>query len=136
MKKTQKRINAILASLENGSSQVDACKAVGITYVAFYLWQQSDKKLKAKVEAILNSRIIVIEDVYYKRLVTSTASPVEYIFYLKNRAPERWKDTYETVTPSATINVFVKNILTKAGLDGQPETKAASSPTEIQSRLD
>ena len=136
MKKNKKRIDTILASLENGSSQVDACKAAGTTYVTFFSWQRTDKKLKARVEEVLDSRVLVVEDVCYKRLIMGTASPAEYIFYLKNRAPERWKDTYDTAMPSNTINVFMKNIFDKAGLNERQQTEENnSSDTKSKNRF-
>jgi len=97
MKKTKKTINTILKSLAGGSSIVDACRAVDIDYTTLYKWQRSDSELDAQINAIKDSRVLVVEDVLFKRLVNGTASPAEYIFYLKNRNPSRWRDKIETV---------------------------------------
>lgn len=90
-KKTISRLKTIFRSLQSGSSIVDACRAVGIDYTTLYSWQQKDQRLKEKIESIIDSRVLVVEDKLYSRLIKGEASPAEYIFYLTNRAPQRWK---------------------------------------------
>ena len=90
-KKTISRLKTIFRSLQGGSSIVDACRAVGIDYTTLYSWEQKDERLKEKIESIIDSRVLVVEDKLYSRLVKGEASPTEYIFYLCNRAPHRWK---------------------------------------------
>lgn len=90
-KKTISRLKSIFRSLQSGSSIVDACRAVGIDYTTLYAWELKDERLKEKIESIIDSRVLIVEDKLYSRLIKGEASPVEYIFYLCNRAPDRWK---------------------------------------------
>ena len=90
-KKTISRLKTIFRSLQSGSSIVDACRGVGIDYTTLYSWEQKDRRLKEKIENIIDSRVLMVEDKAYSRLIKGEASPAEYIFYLCNRAPHRWK---------------------------------------------
>ena len=90
-KKTISRLKNIFRSLQSGSSIVDACRAVGIDYTTLYSWEQKDQRLKEKIEGIIDSRVLVVEDKLYSRLIKGEASPAEYIFYLCNRAQDRWR---------------------------------------------
>lgn len=38
-----------------------------------------------------NKRTDVVEDAFFKKLASGEGSPTDYIFYLTNRRPERWK---------------------------------------------
>ena len=106
MKKNKKVIDAILESLKNGVNLVNACKAVDIDYVTLYLWQKKDKDLADKINAIRDSRVLVIEEVFYKKLLEGKGAPLEYIYYFNNRAPARWKNLNEL---KHTGNVGVKH---------------------------
>lgn len=90
-KKTITRLKTIFRSLRGGASIVEACRGVGIDYTTLYLWEQKDARLKEKIESIINSRVLVVEDKLYSRLIKGEAAPAEYIFYLCNRAPDRWQ---------------------------------------------
>ena len=109
-KKTISRLKNIFRSLQAGSSIVDACRAVGIDYTTLYSWEQKDQRLKEKIEGIIDSRVLVVEDKLYSRLVKGEASPAEYIFYLCNRAQDRWKR-------NALVNNTIIN-QNKLGSDG------------------
>ena len=109
-KKTISRLKNIFRSLQSGSSIVDACRAVGIDYTTLYSWEQKDQRLKEKIEGIIDSRVLVVEDKLYSRLVKGEASPAEYIFYLCNRAQDRWKR-------NALVNNTIIN-QNKLGSDG------------------
>ena len=109
-KKTISRLKNIFRSLQAGSSIVDACRAVGIDYTTLYSWEQKDQRLKEKIEGIIDSRVLVVEDKLYSRLVKGEASPAEYIFYLCNRAQDRWKR-------NALVNNTIIN-QNKLGADG------------------
>ena len=109
-KKTISRLKNIFRSLQSGSSIVDACRAVGIDYTTLYSWEQKDQRLKEKIEGIIDSRVLVVEDKLYSRLVKGEASPAEYIFYLCNRAQDRWKR-------NALVNNTIIN-QNKLGADG------------------
>ncbi len=136
MKKDKKRIEVILGSLRAGSSVVKACKSTDITHETFYQWYKKDKRFASKVDAIRDSRVLIVEEVFYQKLVEGKAAPVEYIFYLKNRAPERWKDVNEhkvsgAITKRHKLSQFsdkeLENILKGCGYVKQQRNKTKSS---------
>ena len=106
-KKTITRLKTIFRSLQAGSSIVEACRAVGIDYTTLYAWGQKDDRLKNKIESIIDSRVLVVEDKLYSRLIKGEASPVEYIFYLCNRAPQRWKRQETVIDQSKHLHLSV-----------------------------
>ena len=86
---------------------MEACRAVGIDYTTLYAWGQKDDRLRAKIESIIDSRVLVVEDKLYSRLIKGEASPVEYIFYLCNRAPQRWKRQETVIDQSKHLHLSV-----------------------------
>jgi hypothetical protein len=58
--------------------------------------------VRAAVEESDTVRVALVEDAYFARLFSGKASAAELIFFLKNRAPERWRDKVDvgvTFTP-------------------------------------
>lgn len=51
-----------------------------------------DKAVVAAYQTADSGRAMLVEDTLFRRLIEGKASPVEMIFYLKNRAPDRWRD--------------------------------------------
>ena len=87
------KIEAILASLEVGTSFIKACKAADVNQATFWKWRQKSKPLDERVLEILNSRTQTVEDALFSNAVKGNVTA--QIFWLKNRAPDRWKDRYE-----------------------------------------
>ena len=89
-KKSMSRVKKILRSLRIGAGVGEACTLAGIAPSTLTMWFDNDQRLKARVYDILDSRVWLIEDKMFVRLISGEASPAEYFFYLKNRMPERW----------------------------------------------
>ena len=92
-KKSDKKIEAILRSLSQGSSIIKACKAVDINVATFWRWRQDDEKLNKEVESIIASRTQIVEDVLYMAAIKGNITA--QIFWQKNRASDRWADKYD-----------------------------------------
>ena len=101
-KKRQKE--AFLKSLEDGATIIDSAKAAGISRVTAWRWRKS-KRFKEKVLVIIDSRTQVVEDALYATALGGNVGA--QIFWLKNRAKDRWKDKFEYDVPE-DINVKVK----------------------------
>ena len=84
---------AFLKSLESGVSTTDACKAANISRAAIWEWRQKSKKFDNKVNAVIDSRTQTVEDALYINAVNGNITA--QIFWLKNRAKERWSDRFE-----------------------------------------
>jgi len=132
MKYCKKVVDAILQSIANGQAQVAACKANDISYVQFWQWQQRDPELKDRINSALDKRAVVIEDVFYKRLESGTAQPSEYMFYLKNRLPDRWKNDDFNFNPS--IHYHYTKINDEKVIE-QARERGLQLPDEIKRRL-
>ncbi len=89
----KKRIDSILESLGKGSSFLKACKAADIDQSTFWLWRQADKELNKRVLQVLDSRTQTVEDSLY--VGATKGNVIAQIFWLKNRASDRWKDKQE-----------------------------------------
>lgn len=91
---------------------------------------------KIKYEDPETNKIIkgrVADAVVWRLLLNATQGDNTALKEIFERIDGKTIQIFET--PSSTINVFVQNILTKAGLNGQPETKVNTSHTEIKNRL-
>ena len=89
----KKRIESVLKSLASGTSFLKACKAADIDQSTFWLWRQADKKLDKRVLEVLDSRTQTVEDALYSNALKGNV--IAEIFWLKNRASDRWKDKTE-----------------------------------------
>ena len=89
----KKRIESVLESLEKGTSFLKACKAADINQATFWRWRKQDKKLDKIVIQVLESRTQTVEDALYTG--ATKGNVVAQIFWLKNRAKDRWKDKQE-----------------------------------------
>jgi len=89
----QKRQNGFLESLEGGVSILKASKAAGIDYKTIWNWRKEDEEFSDKVIAILDSRIMIVEDALF--LNAAKGNLGAQIFYLINRSRGRWKNKEE-----------------------------------------
>jgi hypothetical protein len=89
----QKRQEGFLTSLEGGVSILKASKAAGIDYKTIWNWRKDDEEFDNKVTAILDSRIMIVEDALF--LNAAKGNVIAQIFWLKNRSNGRWRDRIE-----------------------------------------
>lgn len=90
IKKRDLRAEAILESLKNGGSIIAACKAAQIHPATFWRWRQADAELNKETEEAITSRVMVVEDALYNACIKG--NPMCLMFFLMNRAGDRWKD--------------------------------------------
>lgn len=88
----QKRQDSFLKSLEGGVSVLKASKAADIDYKTIWRWRKDDEGFNTAVMSILDSRIMIVEDALFLNAVKGNLGA--QIFYLKNRAKDRWKDKF------------------------------------------
>ena len=102
--KEQKK-EAFLKSLEGAVSISDACKAANVSRNTIWEWRKKLKRFDKKVNSIIDSRTQSVEDALFSSAVKGNVAA--QIFWLKNRAKERWKDKFEYDIPG-DMNVKVK----------------------------
>lgn len=88
----QKRQESFLKSLEGGVSVLKASKAADIDYKTIWRWRKDDEEFNITVMSILDSRIMIVEDALF--LNAAKGNLGAQVFYLKNRARDRWKDKF------------------------------------------
>jgi hypothetical protein len=104
--------------LETGGpiTKLMAARSVGVGTGAIYRWQQEDpdfddavKKLQVEID---NIRTTMVEESMFDRIVAGDASAAECIFWLKNRAPDRWRDRKDvSVGIAAFVGSLPANVL-------------------------
>jgi hypothetical protein len=87
---------AFVDELRKGTvSLQSAANSIGREPITIWRWRRADPGFDAEVlSAVEDSdsvRVGMVEDSYFARLVSGNVSAAEVIFYLANRAPERWK---------------------------------------------
>lgn len=112
----------ILESLKNGASIVAACRAGGVDWHTFDRWRKRSKRFNQQVIDILNSRTQVVEDALFKAAVDGNVTA--QIFWLKNRAAERWRDVaHQSISGGMKIEFEVVDADKEAQKDSGDERK-------------
>lgn len=112
-----KKLLAVAKSLQNGSSISAACEGAKMSRATLWYWRK-DEKVNALIQKLIDSQIQIVEDALFKRAIgyryeeetkereisasdkkvvkvtTKEVAPdvTAQIFFLTNRAPERWRD--------------------------------------------
>lgn len=79
-----------LESLKGGVSISDACKAANLSRDTIWRWRKKYIGFNHKILSIINSRTQTVEDALYANALNGNVTA--QIFWLKNRASERWRD--------------------------------------------
>jgi transposase-like protein len=85
-----KKLRAILKSFKQGASIQAACKAAAIDTSTLWKWRKANERLDELIRNTIDSRIQVVEDALFKKALEGNTTAM--IFFLTNRAPERWAD--------------------------------------------
>ncbi len=88
---------AFLKLFAEGSNAIRSAAAqVGVGVVTVWRWRQQDPEFNDAMTVAQTDadavRVALAEDSLFKRIIDGTASAAETIFFLKNRAPNRWRD--------------------------------------------
>lgn len=107
----RKKIKKVIDAIKDGNNLLVAIKRSGIVISTWYKWEQEvprlEKVRRAAQERCEEFRNKVVEDAFFKRFTDGTAVPVDFIFYLTNRMPERWKDKRAVVN---NTNVYAPQL--------------------------
>ena len=86
---------AVLASIGNGVGIGLSCEGAGVNRQTYYEWMNRDAGFKEASFLAQNSRVTVIEDALAREAEKGNITAL--IFWLCNRAPDRWKSINNTV---------------------------------------
>jgi hypothetical protein len=108
MNKTVQHKKAIIEALEKSLGIVTmACKSVGISRSAFYLWLAEDEQFKKDVEDIQDIALDFAESQLHKQIKDSNTTAT--IFYLKTKGKKRGyveKTEVDHTTKGESINIL------------------------------
>lgn len=107
---------AVLRQLRQGSAILVACKAAGMAPSTFYRWRKKNPRMAELADALVAVRINVVEDALYQACIQDRNISA-IIFFLTNRASEKWADRRAVVN---NTNVF--NAKGEAAKDGQGDS--------------
>ena len=113
-KRTKKLLN-VLRSLRKGQSIVQACKNSDVGTCTFWKWRKAEPRIAALCEAIMESRIQMVEDALFTACLERNMTGI--IFFLTNRHHEKWQDRRALVN---NTNIFSAKI--EGDKDGQANT--------------
>lgn len=72
-----------------------ALKAARVSVSTLWRWRKADAEFDAQVTAarkdVESLQVHLVEDSWVQRLMRGKCTPTEMIFYLINRAPDRWR---------------------------------------------
>lgn len=89
----EKKAHALKVFREKACNVSLTCEAIGISRTAWYAWKESDPEFKEKVKEIDESLIDLAETQLMKNI--RDGKETSLIFFLKNKAPDRWRDRKE-----------------------------------------
>jgi transposase-like protein len=96
-KRLKKRVIDYLEQPELTLREIAA--KVGYSPVTIWRWRQQDPEFDEAcaraMEAADSVRVRIVEDSLFRRIISDRLNPAETIFFLKNRAPDRWRDKVE-----------------------------------------
>ena len=106
---TIKKLKNVVDLLATGCTVRSACAASDISHVAFYAAVREDTEYAETVEAAQQCSIKTVENALFKN-ATEMLNLGAQVFWLCNRAPDRWKNIQRIeqsieVRADATINI-------------------------------
>lgn len=112
-RKIRKRIKD---EIRKGTDLYIACKKAGISYPGFFLWGKKNPRQRMWHQMCVdykeNIQIDAVESAHRAKMLSGKAHPADYIFYLCNKRPERWKRQDQTVLNlSQVTNQYVVRVI-------------------------
>ena len=99
-----------LQLLEEWSTQglyiKDIAAKMGISVTTVYDWMNKDPKIAASIKKGRDKSIDMVENALFKSAINGNVTAM--IFYLKNRAPERYKDRVDNNINTNNMNIKLK----------------------------
>lgn len=92
-KLTKKMKKKIIEMLEEGQTLIEIAKALGISRTAIWYARKQDSEFDKQVVEARDKAVEMVEDALFLKAMSGDTTAM--IFYLKNRAPERWSDRRE-----------------------------------------
>ncbi len=96
------KLKSIISSLKKGNTVEEACRQAGINQSTLWKWRQKEDRIDGMIYRAIESRIQLVEDALFNSAIKGV--PAAQIFFLKNRKPDRWKDTRGAVNNHIAVS--------------------------------
>lgn len=115
---------AFLTSLEKGTSITEACEYAGVSRMTIWRWRKKYKGFDRRATEIIDSRTQSVEDALFSNALKGNVTA--QIFWLKNRAKDRWSDR---TTHEVEVELTFANLM-KIKKEQEKGIKTNRIPTE------
>ncbi len=96
MRQLQK--SRVVQLMTEGKRLIEAAREIGRDPATLYKWRMNDPEFDAAVSALVEeneqARVRAVEETLYDRIIAGEAAPNEVMFWLVNRARDRWKNRH------------------------------------------
>lgn len=143
----RRKIRQIITHLKNGQFLHASCHLVGISPNTLWCWSHKEQKFSkyyhTRLEILLSrtqelaeqKRITIVESTHFGKLKDGTAKAVDYIFYLCNRDPKRWKNVKDAlVTLDQSNHLHLTKHIQNLALNEMKDTDLDSALEGILNR--
>lgn len=103
MYKKSRILKQIRKNLGDGGALYNSAKAAGISIMTLWLWRKKWRRIDNYINTIMESRVSLVEDALYKNALKDNITA--QIFFLKNRASDKWKDRMPEEVPHTHIHI-------------------------------
>jgi len=93
-KRVKKIKEVFLKSLTEGATFTKACEGAGINRSTIWRWRREDEAFDDEINFVIDARVQEVEDALFLN-ATEKNNVTAQIFWLKNRAKEKWSDRFE-----------------------------------------
>jgi hypothetical protein len=130
--------------IRKGTDLVVACKKAGITFSGFSLWGKTNPRQKQWHKMCVHYKediqIDAVESAHRRKMLSGKAHPADYIFYLCNKRPDKWKRQENTVLNVSQTNTqytvkIIQDDNTNRERDRSPLAFKAAGCIEQQSEI-
>jgi len=127
----KKICDMVLDALRKGAPITMACKRANVDVSTLWAWRKADKHLDDAVFEARHTCTQMVEDALYSLALSGNVTA--QIFWLKNRAPDQWRDRHELKhtgveaeieLPDAVAKELIQRAADRIGKASRKKTRA------------
>jgi len=126
-KLTEERAETFLHLLENGNTITSICAALGIDTSTYRHYRLTHPEFAQQVDDIKKARELLVEDALYAAAMSGNVKA--QIFWLCNRAPERWRSARVEEITGAGGGPLVQEVIQRVIVKRSTESSGGTEPS-------
>lgn len=112
-----------------------SCDDAGICQSTMHSWRQPkggriDRYILSCIKRSDDKRTDIVEDAFFKKLAIGAGSTGDYVFYLTNRRPERWKHYNNTQNSNVPLKQDTNIVIIRAQDGSNAKTISRQIPIQ------